>query len=114
MAMKKKGPLMIVGGADGMRLTRAAFAVIIKFSEQATMFISFWDSVEMANMETDTNMSENARMTEIEKKVKETCDVIHILSTQWEQASQIRRWTQEMKKDLTEAYKSTCIDEMYA
>ena len=29
---------MKVGGDDGMRLTRAAFAVIIKFSEQVDLF----------------------------------------------------------------------------
>lgn len=29
----KKGPILRVGGPDGMRLSRAAFAVIIKFSE---------------------------------------------------------------------------------
>jgi len=30
---QKRGPLLKVGGVNGMRLSRAAFAVVIKFSE---------------------------------------------------------------------------------
>ena len=37
-ACQRKGPRLRVGGDDGMRLTRAAFAVIIKFSEQVPLF----------------------------------------------------------------------------
>ena len=35
---QRKGPLALVGGNDGLRLTRAAFAVIVKFSEQVPLF----------------------------------------------------------------------------
>ena len=41
---------MRVGGSDGMRLTRAAFAVIVKFSEEIEDFQLLWDSVETIGM----------------------------------------------------------------
>ena len=43
-------PVARVGGADGMRLARAAFSVILKFSEQTEAFKSLWDEVEMHGM----------------------------------------------------------------
>ena len=53
MAVKKKGPIMVVGGVDGLRLTRSAFTVILKFSELVDMFRAVWDEVEMVGMGID-------------------------------------------------------------
>ena len=43
VVLKKKGPVLRVGGQDGHRLTRAAFAVILKFSELLDVFRTVLD-----------------------------------------------------------------------
>ena len=50
VACQRRGELLMrVGGDDGMRLARAAFAVIIKFSEQVGIFTTVWNAVEEAS-----------------------------------------------------------------
>ena len=61
---------MRVGGPDGMRLSRAAFAVSIKFSEQINLFKIVWDAVEMAGMTIGDEVKGAARLTEIAKNVR--------------------------------------------
>ena len=56
---------MRVGGADGMRLTRAAFAVIIKFSEQIDLFRRVWDAIEGAGMSIDDSIRGADRLSKI-------------------------------------------------
>lgn len=51
----------------------------------------------------------NALATEVKLS---KADVFDSLCRQWEQASQIRKWTQEMKKDLTESFKKECTTEL--
>ena len=46
-------PYARLGGSDGMRLSRAAFAVMIKFSELFEDFISIVDDMEMKIEEID-------------------------------------------------------------
>ena len=108
---------MRIGGSDGMRLSRAAFAVIIKFSEQIPLFRQLWDEIEMVGLSVDSNASATARYNQIITSVKESkANEFEILCKQWEQASQIRKWTQELKKDLTESLKkdimSAYLDEI--
>ena len=99
----KRGILMKVGGADGDRLARAAFSVIIKFSEQADMFRNLWDSVELHGLEIDGDKTSPQNLDKLAKSVrKDRKDDFATLCFQWEQASKIRKWTQELKKDLTE------------
>ena len=98
-----------------MKLTRAAFAVIIKFSEQIGIFTNVWNAVEEAGFSIDQgDLTEQQRCEEIIMKLRdhEYADLFEIICTQWEQAAQIRRWTQEMKKDLTESLKSEITDEL--
>ena len=113
---QRKGPLLRVGGNDGMRLTRAAFSVIIKFSEQISIFRGLWDEVEMVGMGLDQQLSNAAKLNELAKELKEGAKAsdFEILCKQWEQASQMRKWTQEMKKDLSESLKKECTDQMIA
>lgn len=117
VACQKKGPLMRVGGNDGQKLTRAAFAVIVKFSQQAGLLRSLWDEVEMIGMGLDhASKSQTAKLNELAQEIKDSTkqSEFDILCKQWEQASQIRRWTQEMKKDLSESLKKECTDQMIA
>ena len=84
----RKGPLMRIGGSDGMRLSRAAFAVIIKFSEQIPLFRQLWDEIEMVGLSVDSNASAIARYNQIITSVKESkANEFEILCKQWEQAS---------------------------
>lgn len=96
-----------------MRLSRAAFAVILKFSDQVSLFRSLWDQVELAGMGLDESLKGTARLNALAAKVKEQkADELDVMCKQWEQASHIRKWTQEMKKDLTETYKKEVTDEL--
>ena len=54
--------MLRVGGEDGNRLSRASFAVIIKFSEQVEMFHDVWDEIEMLGMMLDGNKSSVANL----------------------------------------------------
>ena len=77
-----------------MRLSRAAFAVIIKFSEQIDLFRATWDEVEMMAMSIDSDTGAIARNNQIVTSVKESkAHEFEIMCKQWEQASQIRKWT---------------------
>lgn len=86
---------MRIGGNDGTRLTRAAFAAIIKFSEQVNIFRGVWDEVEMIGMGLEQELSNAAKLNELAKEIKEGSKQsdFDILCKQWEQASQVRKWT---------------------
>lgn len=77
---------MRVGGADGMRLTRAAFAVIIKFSEQIDLFRRVWDAIEGAGMSIDDSIRGADRLSKIVEQIQDDdCrDPFGIICTQWE------------------------------
>ena len=70
----------------------------------------------MIGMGLDQNLSSHAKMNYLAKEIKEGGKQtdFEILCKQWEQASQIRKWTQEIKKDLSESLKKECTDEMIA
>ena len=106
---------MLVGGADGLRLARAAFAAVLKFSEQLSVFRTIWDEIEMIAMGADQELKGAAKLNVIVKEIHEAKpNEFDLLCRQFEQVSQIRKWTQEMKKDLTESLKKECTDELIA
>ena len=80
---------MRIGGSDGMRLTRAAFAVIVKFSEQLPTFKTVWDEVEMIGMGIEPDVKGATRMNEIVTKLREAehAEAFEALCTSWEQAA---------------------------
>ena len=115
VACQRKGPLMRVGGNDGLRLSRAAFAVILKFSELTRILRTVWDEVELVCMGIDQDVKGPARLNHLAKELRDSKpQEFEVLCKQWEQASQIRKWTQEMKKDLSEALKKECTDQLIA
>ena len=106
---------MRVGGNDGLRLSRAAFAVILKFSELTRILRTVWDEVELVCMGIDQDVKGPARLNHLAKELRDSKpQEFEVLCKQWEQASQIRKWTQEMKKDLSEALKKECTDQLIA
>ena len=61
----------------------------------------------------DQSLKGAAKLNALVAEVKlSKADVFDSLCRQWEQASQIRKWTQEMKKDLTESFKKECTTEL--
>ena len=67
----------------------------------------------MIGMGIDDSLKGSARFNEMAKELRDSKPAeFEILCKQWEQASQIRKWTQEMKKDLSESLKKECSDEM--
>ena len=61
----------------------------------------------------DQSLKGVAKLNALVAEVKlSKADVFESVCRQWEQASQIRKWTQEMKKDLTESFKKECTAEL--
>ena len=79
------------------------------------MFRSIWDEVELHGLEIDGDKKSPANLNKLAETIKmDKADEFDILCAQWEQASQIRKWTQELKKDLTESLKTECREELIA
>ena len=81
-----------LGGLDGLRMTRAAFAVMIKFSDLLEDFIALVDAVGMQN-----NLEEEA--TRDQNLIALIKDQPHseILVNRWESAARMRQWINEKK-----------------
>ena len=70
-----------------MKLTRAAFAVIIKFSEQIGIFTNVWNAVEEAGFSIDQGeLTQQQRCEQIIMKLRDSeyADLFEIICTQWE------------------------------
>ena len=76
-----------------MKLTRAAFAVMLKFSDQTQVLL---------NLMTQIDSEGDAKTMAKEFKENKNAD-FETLFKRWEQASQMRRWTQQVKLQLREA-----------
>ena len=94
-AMLQKVPIITIariGGKDGMRLTRAAFAVILKYSETIEKFNCLVTDVEISAVSVPEDMTGTNRLKEIIKELKTNKD-FEVLCKKWESASNIRKWT---------------------
>lgn len=94
-------PYARLSGEDGMRLSRAAFAVMIKFSEFFEEFKMLVDEVDMmwADLEGDSE-----RDIKIKEQLK-TAPHYDQIAKRWESASKMRQWISEKKKNLIEKVK---------
>lgn len=72
-----------IGGPDGMRLTRAAFAVMVKFSDLTQDLVSTVDETDMSW----TEFGSDAKKMLTHLKTIATTD---ILIKRWESASRMR------------------------
>ena len=74
-----------IGGSEGMRLSRAAFAVIIKFSE-------YWNDISIIIDEINLfNTGPSIGDKELIERLKNLKNFDHI-SKRWEIASKMRIW----------------------
>jgi hypothetical protein len=71
MKQRAKYPFISLGGPDGMRLARAAFAVTVKFSDSLDEFEDLMDAI---------------------KDSADAVDEYPEVLKRWEQASRMRQW----------------------
>lgn len=66
-----------LGGADGMRLHRAAFAVMIKYSKSTIQFEQFMDEIDIMDSELPEDKTDRA--IELRKHLSEQPDWANML-----------------------------------
>lgn len=89
-------PSARTGGKDGLRMSRAAFAVMVKFSDLLEDFVALVDAVAMqAALEDGNPGKEKALMAHL--KAQPQAD---ILIRRWESAARMRPWINEKKQSL--------------
>ena len=99
-------PYARLAGADGMRLSRAALAVMIKFSDYLT------DTVMVCKDEIDLLWMDlaSAEPAERDSKIKEALKTLphfDALLKRWESASKMRVWINVKKTNLSERLKKS-------
>jgi len=84
-----------------MRLSRAAFSVMIKFSEFFDDFISLVDEVDIRLEELQEDDEKDIKVKEYIKSLTH----YEQISKRWDSASKMRQWVNEKKKNLIERIK---------
>ena len=69
-----------------MKLTRAAFAVIVKFSDLIDSFATFVDEIDMNYAELESDPERDLKMRELIKKVPNYDNIFK----RWDKASKMR------------------------
>jgi predicted transcriptional regulator len=85
-----------LNGADGLRLTRAAFSALIKFSELFDSFSQLVDEVDMQWVELEQDEERDIKMKDIIKAFPNFDGI----NKRWEHASKMRSWINEFKNTL--------------
>ena len=91
-------PYARLSGSDGMRLSRAAFGVMIKFSELFEAFVTLVDEVDMQWAELEGDEERDFKMKDMVKKSMSYEGIFK----RWEMASKMRQWINETKKEYIE------------
>ena len=83
-------------------ISRAAFALIVKFTESTMSFDVLNGNIKSAS-EAITDDSGVAKLKKIINKVKdENGAEFDAMLKRWETANQMRKWTQKIKLDISE------------
>lgn len=91
-----------LGGEDGMRLSRAAFAVMLRFSSDGLdRFMEFVDELDLTWSELEGDDEKDFKFKDAIKKHK----AYEQIQKRWESASKMRQWVNEKKKNLMEKVK---------
>jgi len=95
-------PYARLSGADGMRLSRAAFAVMLKFSDSLSDTATHCtDEIDMMSMDLENDPEKDLKIKEALKTVPN----FDALMKRWESASKMRIWISDKKKNLSEKLK---------
>jgi hypothetical protein len=103
-------PYARLAGVDGMRLSRATFAVMIKFSEFFQNFIDLVDEVDITWSTLEGDADREIKMKEEVKKF----ELFDQISKRWESASKMRQWINEKKKNMMDKVKKEVETEYVA
>lgn len=87
-----------LGGEDGMRLTRASFGVMIKFSEFYDSFTQMVDNVDMEWSMLEGDDERDIKMKEMIKAMPH----YDMIFKRWESAAKMRQWINEKKTNLSQ------------
>ena len=96
-------PTARLGGEWGSKLTRAAFGVMIKFSDNFDSFLRLNQLIGKTSKDIGDGEQGAQKIKSITGLLKEQAsdDFVSMLK-QWEQASVMRKWTQKVKLNLSE------------
>ena len=101
-------PLARVAGANGLRMTRAAFALLIKFSDMLEDLISLTDQIQFF---CEYEAEKAANLDNIITFLKELPSFQSILK-KWQQASRMRQWISDQKQILSTKFEAVVKEEM--
>ncbi len=87
-----------LGGIDGMRMSRAAFGVMIKFSDLTDTIQTLVDEIDLQWMDLESDPERDIKIKESIKTVPH----FENIQKRWESASKMRTWIIEKKKNLSE------------
>ena len=89
-------PYARLGGANGLRMTRAAFAVMRKFSDLLEDFMALADAVAMqASLEDDDTTKDKNLIAVIKQH-----PLSDVIIRRWESALRMRQWINEKKQTV--------------
>ena len=90
-----------LGGQAGSEISRSAFAVLIKFSQTVMNFEGL--NNEIAQFATEVTSDGVQKLKDIIGKLKESSKSEYdVLLKRWESANQMRKWTQQIKLNISE------------
>jgi len=103
-ALEAKIPMAYarLAGENGLRMTRAAFALLIKFGDMLEDFVSLVDQVQFFNEIEGTQTTDLNALIKILKELPQFVSI----RNKWEQASKMRKWISDMKSKLGGKYET--------
>lgn len=101
----RRNPVMKVGGADGMILSRCAFASNLSLNRYHHEFsydnlLSLLETIQVADLSGNDNNNANEKYKKLVEELKDL-KCLKAFQDRWEKASKIRVWLQEKKKDIS-------------
>ena len=92
-----------IGGDWGVRLTRACFGVILKFSDDLEDFLKLAEAVDFTSKDIGDAEAGDQKLKSIVQQLKTTTNEEYFkLLKHYEQAAWMRKWTQKAKLNLSE------------
>lgn len=96
-------PFARLGGPWGTKLSRAAFSAMLKFTDNFESFLRLAEAIDRHSNEIGEEEQGDQKMRSIVNLLKEqTNDDFFSNLKQWEQAANMRKWTQKVKLNLSE------------